>query len=124
MEMTREDILRDFEAAKDKHKQIGILADLNQTTKENIVKILKEAGVDSNSLPHWKKPTSCCAGSRKAPKTIELPRIKPRAVHEAERMRELFGAISEAMLDGKKPPKAWVEEFDLLWTYWQEVAGV
>lgn len=44
MQMTKSEIVADYQAAKDPKKQIGILADLNQTTKAEIVSILREAG--------------------------------------------------------------------------------
>ena len=42
--MTNEEIVRDYRLAKTPLKQIRILADMNQTSKDEIVKILKEAG--------------------------------------------------------------------------------
>lgn len=55
MNMTKEEIVRDYMAAKAPQKQIGILADLNVCTKKEIVEILREAGCE---LPAYytKKP--------------------------------------------------------------------
>ena len=44
MVMTNEEIIREYREAKTPMKQIGILADENQCSKKEIVKILLEAG--------------------------------------------------------------------------------
>lgn len=44
MTMTKSEIVRDYNQSKTPLKQIGILADLNQCTKQVIVEILREAG--------------------------------------------------------------------------------
>ena len=44
MNMTAEEICREYRQAKDKDAQIGILADLNQCSKEKILEILKTGG--------------------------------------------------------------------------------
>ena len=43
--MTNEEILRDYRLAKAPLKQIGILADLNQCSKQKIIDILREGGL-------------------------------------------------------------------------------
>ncbi len=45
MTMTNAEIVADYQQAKDKRAQIGILADLNQTDKAAIKDILRDAGV-------------------------------------------------------------------------------
>ena len=45
MQMTTEEIIRNYTEAKDKSKQIGILADLNGCDKEKIRSILRTKGV-------------------------------------------------------------------------------
>ena len=45
MQMTVEEIIRNYTEAKDKSKQIGILADLNGCDKEKIRSILRTKGV-------------------------------------------------------------------------------
>lgn len=44
--MTNEEIARDYKASAKPLKQIGILADLNECSKDEIVRILREAGCD------------------------------------------------------------------------------
>ena len=45
MQMTSEEIVRDYSAAKNKSKQIKILADLNAASPGEIRAVLAEAGV-------------------------------------------------------------------------------
>lgn len=57
MIMTNEEIVRDYRAAKNRTKQIGILADENMCSKRGIVDILLEMGeeVPGNFLSKGKK---------------------------------------------------------------------
>ncbi len=50
--MTPGEILRDYNEAKDKRAQIQILAELNATSKEEIMAVLKAGGIDGRTLPH------------------------------------------------------------------------
>lgn len=54
MVMSNEEICRDYRAAKNRTKQIGILADLNACKKADIVAVLLETGCD---VP-WKSSTT------------------------------------------------------------------
>ena len=56
MTMTETEIVKDFREAKDKRMQVGILADLNECSKEKIIEILKAGGVDHRELPRTRKP--------------------------------------------------------------------
>ena len=49
MEMSEKEIIKSFEEAKDRNKQIRVLADLNGCPRDQIVEILSAAGV-------YKKP--------------------------------------------------------------------
>lgn len=51
MEMTNGEIITSYRQAKDKKKQIEVLADLNMCSKDEIVEILKEQGVPHRELP-------------------------------------------------------------------------
>ena len=53
--MTNEEIIRDYKQAAAPMKQIGILADLNQCSRQDIVKILREAGCELPKLYDKKK---------------------------------------------------------------------
>ncbi|MBR2132245.1 MAG: hypothetical protein IJ955_06870 [Oscillospiraceae bacterium] len=46
MQMTNEEIVRHYRQAKDKKADIGVLADLNMCSKDEIRAILQDAGVD------------------------------------------------------------------------------
>ena len=68
MNMTNEEIARDYRAAKSKMKQIPILADLNGCDNKTIVNILLEEGesVPGQFLPKRKKSVE------KRPELVEL----------------------------------------------------
>lgn len=57
MQMTVEEIIRNHTQAKDKSKQIGILADLNGCDKEKIRSILRTRGVELPTKGRPKKET-------------------------------------------------------------------
>ena len=61
MTMTPEEICRDYKLAKKKQTQIGILADLNQCEKREIVRILAEAGMDLPGNYNKKKTAPAAA---------------------------------------------------------------
>ena len=121
MEMTNADIYKSWREAKDKKEQVKVLADLNCTTQEHIVEILREQGADGRLLPRKRKPVE----TKEPPKIVaseparaiieETRRPKPRRIHELERMAELFDAILEAELKGEAPATEYVEEFNELW---------
>lgn len=56
--MTNGEIVKSYLAAKDKKKQIGILAELNLCSTEQIKEILIECGVDSRQMPRNRKPVA------------------------------------------------------------------
>ena len=55
MQMSNEEIVRNYREAKDKAKQLGILAELNACDKQKIKDILTEGGIDYRSFPRSKK---------------------------------------------------------------------
>lgn len=48
MQMTNQEIVRSFKGAKHRGEQIKVLADLNCTTKEEIIRILNAEGLEVN----------------------------------------------------------------------------
>lgn len=127
MEMTKADILRDWKEAKDKKNQVRVLAELNCTTQEHIVAILKEMGVDGRLLPRKRKPVvteEAPPQEKDTPQVIPFPkealRPKPRVIHDMERMAELFAAISKTDLANEGPDLEYVDEFDELWAKFYE----
>lgn len=56
LSMTVDEIVCSYRQAKDKAKQIIILSELNAPcTKEDIIEVLKEAGIDGRQLPRTRK---------------------------------------------------------------------
>lgn len=53
--MTNAEIAKSFKEAKNKAKQITILADLNLCTEETIMEVLKKKGIDGRCLPRKRK---------------------------------------------------------------------
>lgn len=82
MEMTKEEIIRDYRQARYKGKQVGILADLNGCRKSGIVAILREGGVPVKALLRNRaKPSQegkKTAQERTEPTDGELPYRNPR----------------------------------------------
>ncbi|MBQ4556540.1 MAG: hypothetical protein IJA60_02705 [Clostridia bacterium] len=56
MQMDKGEILRSFNNAESKKKQVSILAELNAVPKDTIIDILIEQGVDEKELPKRRKP--------------------------------------------------------------------
>lgn len=55
MEMTDLEILRSYRQAKKKKEQITILSELNCCSKEKIIEILKNNGIQKQELPRNRK---------------------------------------------------------------------
>lgn len=123
--MTLNQIKKEFEEAKDPIKQIDILAQLNQTTQEEIIIALKTAGVDGRKLPRNRKSndksndnsndTAEPAETPKQKKTPEKrPALVPRDLHECRRMIDLLEGIQSALDHKEDVPPEYVEELDCL----------
>lgn len=132
MEMTKSEILRDWEGAKDKKEQIQILADLNCCTPEEIKDVLIEMGVDHRRLPREKKREKAEEALRDQPKLLRAkdletkpfaykeqkigkPTVEPKRKHTLRRMEELFRAIFTQEMVDDVPDRDWAEEFHDLW---------
>lgn len=57
MDMTAAEILKNYREAKDKKKQVSILADLNVCTVGEIINILIAGGIDKRELPRTRQKT-------------------------------------------------------------------
>ena len=55
MEMTKEEIVKSYREAKDKRRQLCILADLNECKEDKIREILLAGGIDGRQLPRQRK---------------------------------------------------------------------
>ena len=82
MRMTENEICREYNKAKDKKLQIGILADMNVCNKEDILKILIRNGQDV-SVAAPKKPGS--KGDKVLQALYSLLDEADERVREAER---------------------------------------
>lgn len=80
MTMTKEEIVRDYKAAKTPAKQIAVLADLNVCSRKEIVEILREAGCELPAYYHKKKQPellSASSGSEKREEPVPVVQAKP-----------------------------------------------
>lgn len=89
MTMTNEEIIRDYKAAKALSKQINVLADLNQCSREKIKQILVEGGC---KLP------GNCVGTKTKSKGVPLAGPPAKADDNPQKPAKLPGAKSD---DGK-----------------------
>lgn len=116
MTMTLNQIKKEFEEAKDPSAQIDILADLNQTTREEIIVALKTAGVDGRKLPRNRKskeePVAEEPKQKKAPE--KRPALVPRDLFEVRRMIDLLEGIQSALDHKENVPPEYVEELDAI----------
>lgn len=64
--MSDGDIVKEWREAKDRNHQIQILAELNSCSREEIIDILKRAGVDGRMLPRIKCKTNSSAITEKS----------------------------------------------------------
>lgn len=55
MQMSENEIVRNYRESKNKREQVTILADLNRCDKEEIIAILLKNGVDQRELPRKRK---------------------------------------------------------------------
>lgn len=85
--MTAEEIVRDYQQAKNKQKQIKILADLNCTSPSGIKSILAAAGVEGVTAP---KRVVHRAGA-KAPAEPEPEQISEASVYD--RIETILAAL-------------------------------
>ena len=129
MEMTPNEILRDFNSAKNKRTQIQILADLNLCDPSDIAAILIAGGADKRQIPREYKPDFCPVPTGSATKThtthiAPSARLKPRALHDWDRMVDLANAVRDTVATGKAPEAVWLQEMrDTFNRYYTEPKG-
>ena len=97
--MTPDEICRDYRQAKDKKGQIKILADLNCTTKEEIIKVLMDCG-----------------------EKVELPKTKSKKQQKQDIPESVFNAITDRMEMLNISMKALEEKLDPLKAEYKELA--
>ena len=92
MQMTHEEIVRDYNAAKNKSKQIKVLADLNQTSPSEIRAILADAGVEGVKKPEKIMP-------RKSPDAPAPEPASAPAEDTYSRIETILDAVPEDASD-------------------------
>lgn len=97
MVMTNEEIVRDFNQSANRMKQIGILAELNGCTKQDIVAVLVDAGceVPKNFLP---KP-------KKAINIEELPEVPTVKAPQAQSRKNELELVAFRSIKNWLPPE-------------------
>lgn len=101
MQMTENEILREYNQAKDKKGQVTILADMNMCEKEDIIKLLLYHGVPEEELPKPKpaQPKVTRAVKKKADKAsigAEPVKIEIKPISDPlQGMIDSLTAISE-----------------------------
>jgi len=102
MQMTNEEICREYRQAKDSRHQIQILAELNQCEKEEIIRILRESGVIEEKLH---ADSVICRGYLSAKNRTYYIQKTARENHcSVEEIRQIL--ISNGVLVPKPPKKA------------------
>ena len=66
MQMSNEEIVRNYREAKDKAKQLGILAELNACDEQKIKDILTEGGIDYRTFPRSRKEKAAAPDVKQA----------------------------------------------------------
>ena len=89
MEMTNEEIVRNYRQAKDPRAQITILSDLNQVGTAQIVDILTAGGIDPKTLPKIR--------AKRAPKVDHKGPGRPKTKSEPKEDDTLESAIEKKL---------------------------
>lgn len=90
MVMSKADIVREYNQAKQPLKQIGILADQNQTTKQEIAEILREAGA---KLPQQFTPRKVSPEITEAVKSPEVQKLDDAAAAAVSVIGEIIDGV-------------------------------
>lgn len=100
MQMTEKEIIRSYKEAKRKQEQIKILADLNTCQKEDIRKILREAGLDvpatGNRYTKKKEEPEASGSKRKRLLKNEEPAERSNLSAPEDPGKTMFGDSLEA----------------------------
>ena len=121
MEMKPSEILQSYENAQYKTKQIGILAELNACSKDEITEILKEMGAELPKRKYQKKEEPAKEPEKKEweePKLKALP--EPREIPQSiqlvlyERLDVLDAKIREYTQGKESAEKEYMEIVEFL----------
>jgi len=107
MQMTNDEIIRSYRTAKDKKKQIVILSQLNTCSKNEIVQILKDAGLHpgyTRSTNEPKKVGKKEKGEEKI-EPEEPPKVEEIKITELDVSNEEYNQELSFILDQSINPK-------------------
>jgi len=119
MEMKPSEILQSYENAQYKTKQIGILAELNACSKEEITEILKEMGAELPKRKYQKKEELAKEPEKKEwedPELLPEPREIPQSIQLVlyERLDVLDAKIKEYTQGKESAEKEYMEIVEFL----------
>ena len=100
LSMTPEEILREYREAKNPNQQIKILAELNDVSKDIIISVLKQQGVDGRKLPRTKRDNA----SEKERRPFKLCEAKEETITPADKAEAPLEA--DANLSPPEEPEA------------------
>lgn len=83
MEMSADEIVREYRTAKNKGKQVTILSELNGCTREDIIAILSAGGINPKELPRSRKKANVVPGGGHQAHCIIEQEIRTLAEHRA-----------------------------------------
>lgn len=120
MNMTNNEIVRNYQQAKNKRQQIEILADLNETDKDTIKGILKAGGIDLRSANTRAVKIEAADPIPGEVGYVQLPEIKiplgipPREIAETlfneSRIKDIIEAIHRYYEAEQPIPEEWRAE--------------
>ena len=119
MEMKPSEILQSYENAQYKTKQIGILAELNACSKDEITEILKEMGAELPKRKYQKKEEPAKEPERKEweePELLPEPKEIPQSIQLVlyNRLDELDAKIKEYTEGKENAEKEYMEIVEFL----------
>lgn len=116
MEMKPSEILQSYQNAQYKTKQIGILAELNACSKEDIEEILKQMGAELPKRKYQKKEEPAAEPIREPEKkTWEEPKMEQPGIPELimnillEKMEELDAKLANIEKEKKQYESQYLE---------------
>lgn len=119
MEMKPSEILQSYENAQYKTKQIGILAELNACSKDEITEILKEMGAELPKRKYQKKEEPAKEPKKKEweePELLPEPKEIPQSIQLVlyNRLDELDAKIREYTEGKENAEKEYMEIVEFL----------
>lgn len=98
MYMKDNEIVREYREAKDKKEQVKILADMNQSTYDEIVEVLRKKGIDVTGVERKKKGKQGTKESTQK-KAVPVEEQKPALAAEQTPDNPLAAGLPEIVKD-------------------------